>query len=86
MFIYYIYLLFITINKHIITIIIIIITIIIIMFYLISGIHSIMFATNKKMETPYITTYSTVIHTNANPIIDRLLEILLLSGGATTKN
>ena len=28
------------------------------------------------MENPYITTYSPVVHTNADPVIDRLSEIL----------
>ena len=35
-----------------------------------------MFATNEEMETPYMTTHSPIVNTNADPVIDRLSKIL----------
>ena len=39
-------------------------------------IRSIIFATSEEMETPYMTTYSSLVHGCADPIIDKLDGIL----------
>ena len=35
-----------------------------------------MFATNEEMETPYMATYSLLVHKCVDPIIDQLSEML----------